>query len=985
MIRIAKTENGFIRGLPAADPRITVFKGIPFAAPPVYENRWRAPMPCSNWEGVLDAYKFKPIPVQDTPGIGDDIYCREWHVDPDIGMSEDCLYLNIWTNASTEDDNLPVLVWFFGGALQWGYTSEMELDGERIARRGIVVVTVSYRLNVFGFMAHPEFILNQPEAPANFGLLDQQAGLIWVKNNIKAFGGNPGNITIAGQSAGGGSVLSHMVCKENQGLFQKAVIMSGMIGNPYEDEFVFSPENIESASKNGKRFLEFIGAENVNHARMMDAKYISKKYAEYVEKYPRMFTVCDQRYLMGDPLVLIALNKHIKVPLMAGNTKDEFISTINAGTEEELKEKAESIFGINAEKFLGFKESHIYSNNGYAPVNGIECAVKETFLKNRENGNNENCYYYRFDENLPGWDNPGSFHSSDLWFFFETLAKCWRPFNGRHYDLARKMCDYLCNFIKEGNPNGTGSDGEELPEWKPYTKECAYEMIFNSDGIKTKEGREDPFTEFMAKHTGQRKARKKEALNPYLPSWEYVPDGEPYIFGDRVYVFGSHDWFNGDVFCPGDYICWSAPLESLGEWRYEGVIYKKTDDPANQDGSMCLYAPDVTEGADGRYYLYYVLDKLHTVSVAVCDNPAGHYKFYGNVHYPDGILLGEKENDQPQFDPGVLFEDGKVYLYTGFCGKGDKSRKGASLTVLDKDMLTVAEPPVIIVPGSEYSNGTEFEGHAFFEAPSIRKINNMYYFIYSSEVMHELCYAISEKPDSGFKYAGVLVSNCDLHIDTYKPANMSSAYGGNNHGSIIQVNGVWYVFYHRQTNGTWYSRQGCAERLEMDGNGMFAQAEITSCGLNGGPLEGKGVYPAYIACNLFKGNLPLVYKDSYKGAGNPVYSGDDKNSPVITQEDSDGNACDGYIANIHDTVTAGFKYFNCKGIKEIKVWTRGYIKGVFEVRTALDGASLAQIPVEFSNIWAESGTKITIPDGIWAVYLTFRGEGSGSLKAFALY
>ncbi len=987
MIRIAKTENGLVRGLPAPDPRITAFKGIPFAAPPVYENRWRAPMPCKDWDGVLDAYKFKPIPVQDTPGIGDDLYCREWHVDPDIEMDEDCLYLNIWTNAKSDESRLPVLVWFFGGALQWGYTSEMEMDGERIARRGIVVVTVSYRLNVFGFMTHPELMVQQPDAPANFGSLDQQAGLKWVKRNIQAFGGDPGNITIAGQSAGGGSVLSQMVCKENKGLFQKAVIMSGMIGNPYEREFVFSPESMESAQKNGKKFLEFAGAENISQARMMDARYLSMKYAEYVKENPRMFTVRDQRFLDGDPLELIAMDKHINVPIMAGNTRDEFLNVINASTEKELKEKAEMIFGSNTEEFLGFEESHVFRDGGYAPVNGIECAVKGTFLKNRENGNNENCYYYCFDENLPGWDNPGSFHSSDLWFFFETLAKCWRPFTGKHYDLARKMCDYLCNFIKSGDPNGTGTDGEELPEWKPYTKDCAYEMVFNSDGIKTNSGTETPFIDFMIKHTGNRGAGKnKEAFNPYLPSWEYVPDGEPYVFDGRVYVYGSHDQFNGDVFCQGDYVCWSAPVDNPGDWRYEGVIYKKTDDPANPDGSMCLYAPDITIGHDGRYYLYYVLDKLQIVSVAVCDTPAGNYKFYGNVHYQDGVLLGEREGDQPQFDPGVLYEDGKVYLYTGFCGKGDKSRKGASVTVLGGDMLTVIQDPVVIVPGSEYSSGTEYECHAFFEASSIRKINNKYYFIYSSEVMHELCYAVSEKPDSGFKYAGVLVSNCDLHIDTYKPAEMVAVYGGNNHGSIVQIGEAWYIFYHRQTNGTWYSRQGCAERLEMDGNGMFRQAELTSCGLNGKPLEGRGVHPAYIACNLFTRAMHQTYTASYKLTDRPlIYSGDDSSSPVIVQDGSDGDMEDGYIANIRNTATAGFKYFNCQGISEIKIWTRGYFKGVFEVRTAWDGECLAEIPIEFSNIWTEFSAKAEIPDGEWPVYLTFRGEGNGSLKAFGLY
>ena len=129
---------------------------------------------------------------------------------------------------------------------------------------------------------------------------------------------------------------------------------------------------------------------------------------------------------------------------------------------------------------------------------------------------------------------------------------------------------------------------------------------------------------------------KRQAFNPYLPSWEYIPDGEPHVFEDRVYVYGSHDRFNGHAYCLNDYVCWSAPTDDLSDWRYEGVIYKKTDDPFNEDGSMCLYAPDVTRGPDGRYYLYYVLDKKSCVSVAVCDAPAGKYEFYGYVHYEDG-------------------------------------------------------------------------------------------------------------------------------------------------------------------------------------------------------------------------------------------------------------------------------------------------------------------------------------------------------------
>ena len=351
---------------------------------------------------------------------------------------------------------------------------------------------------------------------------------------------------------------------------------------------------------------------------------------------------------------------------------------------------------------------------------------------------------------------------------------------------------------------------------------------------------------------------KKQAFNPYLPSWEYIPDGEPYVFGDRVYIYGSHDRFNGYVFCLGDYVCWSAPVDDLGNWRYEGVIYEKTSDPLNRDGKMCLFAPDVTVGPDGRYYLYYVLDHVDIVSVAVCDTPAGKYEFYGYVHYADGTRLGEKEGDQPQFDPGLLTEGDKTYLYTGFCCRGDKSRTGAMATVLGPDMLTILEAPVIIAPSCEYSEGTGFEGHEFFEAPSMRKVGDTYYFVYSSIVMHELCYATSKNPTEGFKYGGVIVSNCDLHIDTYKPKDMPMAYGANNHGSIVEIQDDWYIFYHRHTNGTWYSRQGCAEKLTILPDGSIPQVEITSCGLNGGPLQGKGEYPAHIACHLYN-NIPSVY------------------------------------------------------------------------------------------------------------------------------
>lgn len=466
-------------------------------------------------------------------------------------------------------------------------------------------------------------------------------------------------------------------------------------------------------------------------------------------------------------------------------------------------------------------------------------------------------------------------------------------------------------------------------------------------------------------------SEKKTAFNPYLPSWEYIPDGEPYVFGDRVYIYGSHDYYNGHVFCLGDYVCWSAPVSDLGNWRYEGVIYPKDADPLNKDKKMCLYAPDVTVGPDGRYYLYYVLDHASVVSVAVCDTPAGKYQFYGYVHDKDGIRLGEREGDELQFDPGVLTEGETTYLYTGFCGPGDKSRTGSRVTVLGKDMLTILEEPVTIVPGCEYAEGTGFEGHEFFEASSIRKVGDTYYFIYSSRVMHELCYATSKEPCKGFTYGGVIVSNCDLNIDFDKPASLPMAYGANNHGSIVEINNEWYIFYHRHTNNSWYSRQGCAERIEILPDGRIPQVEITSCGLNDGPMEGKGEYPAYIACHLFT-KEPSVYVGEH-------------NLPRIMQDGRDGDEEPGYIANIQDSATAGFKYFWCENVKGIRITVRGYADGVFEVKTKWNGEVLATIPVQYTNVWEDYYADVNIPDGKQAIYLTYRGGGTASLLSFELF
>ncbi len=627
MLRETNVENGRVRGLPGSDPRITVYKKIPFAAPPIGENRFRAPQPAANWEGTLNAFEFGPISVQDRPGLGTDIYCREWHVDSNVEISEDCLYLNIWTPAKTADEKLPVLVWYFGGGFQWGYPSEMEFNGEKLSKRGIVVVTVNYRLNCFGYIAHPEITAEAPEAPGNFGLLDQQAGLMWVSRNIAAFGGDPDKITIAGQSAGGASTMHQFVNQKSRALVKGAVVLSGMIRLPNSADDIFEPLSLEEAEKCGKDFFDFLGVKSLEEARRLSFEDLFNGYNKYVQENPRMFPIKDGKFVKDNPIDMIARGDCADAPIISGNTSDEFL-----------------VNGISV----------------------VEQSVKSTFLSAQESGSDQNMYYYRFDSDIPGDGHegdsyPGTFHSCDLWFFFDNIDKCHRPYSGRHYNLANQMCDYLANFIKTGNPNGKGYDNSILPKWDPYRKESHSEMEFMGYGASPKlEG-------------GIRQNTIMQAVNPYLPSWEYVPDGEPYVFNNRVYVYGSHDLYNGETFCLGDYVCWSAPVNNLGDWHYEGVIYQKTQDPLNKDGHMCLYAPDVTVGPDGKYYLYYVLDKVSVVSVAVSNTPVGPFEFYGYVHYEDGVKLGEKEGDEPQFDPGVLTEGDITYMYTGFCGQGDKT------------------------------------------------------------------------------------------------------------------------------------------------------------------------------------------------------------------------------------------------------------------------------------------------------------------------
>lgn len=488
---------------------------------------------------------------------------------------------------------------------------------------------------------------------------------------------------------------------------------------------------------------------------------------------------------------------------------------------------------------------------------------------------------------------------------------------------------------------------------------------------------------------------KRQAFNPYLPENEYVPDGEPHVFGDRVYVYGSHDRFGAGMFCVNDYVCWSAPVSDLTDWRLEGTIYRKRQDPANPLGLHLLFAPDVCQGADGHYYLYYAFDFLGQIGVAVCDEPAGSYEFLGHVSWPDGKPYGRAAGDGFPFDPAVLVDDdGRVYLYSGFynrmpallTGFHSCAYDGGYMVKLDPaDMLTIKGKQHLLFPKEGPGS---FSGHEFFEASSIRKYDGVYVFSYSSRLNHELCYATSDRPDGDFSYGGTLVSIGDVGLPGHPDEAHATNYLGNTHGGMLRLpedKGGWryYTFYHRQTDRTSYSRQACAERLEGTPQTGFAQAEVTSCGLNDGPLEGRGSYQARIACNLWSGS----------GVGRvdaPFHRLRLSSHPCFTQEgrDNDPNARQ-FISNMRDGAVAGYKYFDLSDTTRLDVMARCSGGGRLEVAT--DEA--------FSNVlgtigldgtgrdWSEFGTNLSpVGEGAEAsaLFLRYRGPGRADLLELRL-
>ena len=541
------------------------------------------------------------------------------------------------------------------------------------------------------------------------------------------------------------------------------------------------------------------------------------------------------------------------------------------------------------------------------------------------------------------------------------------------------------------------------------------------------------FSQSWNLHTGMKNKKedlkqmnRKQALNPFLPLDEYIPDGEPHVFGDRVYLYGSHDTEGGTRYCSeGNYVCYSAPVSDLTDWKYEGVIFEASQSPGYTEGEdYDLYAPDVVQGNDGRYYLYYNKPGFHNdIYVAVCDTPAGKYEYYGFVKNPDGSAYREYLDG----DPAVLNDDGTIRLYCGWslsmvaaeahrAGEhtqeqtdsaqgqsaqtpvmpepGSEAMKqmlkpvyqmmfhrkpeetdsleyplmGANALELEDDMLTVRGKTHRIVPGQfDTPKDSSFYGHAFYEASSIRKINGMYYFIYSSENSNELCYATSKYPDRDFTYGGTIISNGDVGYEGRKNEDRLNMTA-NNHGSLEYINGQWYVFYHRQTHNSTFSRQACAEPVVIAKDGSIAQVECTSCGLNRGPLYAKGSYPAPYACNLTNGHMPH--------ATNTVVNAD---IPYITHDHDER-----FITNIKAGTMIGYKYFRLEGSYRLRIKTKGEGSGVFRISTDEAGKSqiLGQVEIHPSKNWKESETVISA-EGVLPLYLHYEGNGSVDLLEIA--
>lgn len=453
-----KTSNGILEGTMNPATEIRIFKGVPFAQPPVGDLRWKEPRPPQSWVGVRKADQFGPRCAQ-RPVYGDMNFRSE-------GMGEDCLYLNIWTPANPTSAKLPVLVYFFGGGLIAGDGSEPRYDGESLATRGIITVTINYRLDIFGFFSHPELTKESPHrASGNYGLLDQNAALLWVKQNIAAFGGDPNRITIGGESAGAFSVSAHMASPLSKDLIAGAIGQSGSLMGTRPA--VPLPE----AERIGVKFAETVRASSLGALRAMTVERLLTETGK--EGAGPFRPTIDGYFLPQSPRQIYAEGKQSHVPLLVGwNSQENPASRVLGGAEptpENFAHAIRALYPDHAEEALrvyGAETAKQVLENATALASDRFISYGTWVWSNlSEQTGNQPVFRYYYLHPRPGIGGAppamGAEHSAEIEYALGNLAtNKVRAWTDGDYKVSRMMEEYFANFIKTGNPNGPN-----LPKW----------------------------------------------------------------------------------------------------------------------------------------------------------------------------------------------------------------------------------------------------------------------------------------------------------------------------------------------------------------------------------------------------------------------------------------------------------------------------------------------------------------------------------------
>jgi para-nitrobenzyl esterase len=500
-----RTASGIVEGVVSADAKVRTFKGIPFAAPPVGSLRWRPPQSEPSWNGVRKATEFGARCMQGR--IYEDMVFR------DPGPSEDCLYLNVWTPATSAEARLPVMVWIYGGGFQAGSASEPRQDGENLAKKGVVMVTLNYRLGIFGFFSHPELTKESPHhASGNYGLLDQVAALEWVHKNIAAFGGDPENVTIFGESAGSISVSAQMASPLSKGLLKHAIGESGAV-------FMLTPRtaSVQETEKTGVDFTKSLGASTLQHLRAMPAdQLLAATLKDRTARY-RFWPNVDGYFFPESPSRIYAAGKQAHLALLAGWNADEQDYTGFFGNQQATKKnyaaKIRADYGRHSDELLklysGTSEEQVKESARDLASDQFIAYSTWKWLDMQVQTGKSRVYRYRFEQAPPmptGDPNRGAYHSADIEYVFETLDWKHLPWTADDRKLSDTISSYWTNFAKTGNPNGPG-----LPEWPGYSKADRYEVMhLQMGGLKN--GAEPPDVLHGAPYAGPDAMRSRYEL-----------------------------------------------------------------------------------------------------------------------------------------------------------------------------------------------------------------------------------------------------------------------------------------------------------------------------------------------------------------------------------------------------------------------------------------------------------------------------------------